>query len=212
MATPKGRSQALRSARSHPRAACSARCGHWSRRRGGRCRPRRRFLLRCHSLWLGQSGRSCRPVAFGVLQGDQKPARRGRVVVVVETAPGVGVDDPVGSYREVPGMAELVCEDGGAEARRERDAAVIPDAGARARRRCCAGRLSMGPSCRQQQSCDEDGRGSYGQASYKSCARFHFAASGRHVTAIGAFCKRSPSSLAPDGGTAIYGCLICDSV
>ena len=55
-------------------------------------------------------------VALGILQANQKPAGWGRVVVVIEPAPGVDVYDPVRRHREMPGMAQLVCENGSAKA------------------------------------------------------------------------------------------------
>jgi hypothetical protein len=76
-------------------------------------------------------------------------------------------------------MAQFVRENGSAEAWRQRDAAIIPDAGAGSRRLDFAGCLGVRPSRRQQQSrdedspCNEDSRGTYGQPSYKSCAMIH---------------------------------------
>ncbi len=70
--------------------------------------------------------------------------------MVIAPAPGIGVDDAVRSHREVAGMAQLVRENGSAKAWRQRDAPIIPGAGARSRRRRLVGGLSVGRcSCRQ---------------------------------------------------------------
>ena len=79
-------------------------------------------------------------VALGALKCDQEAARRGRVVVVVPATPGVDIDHAIRRHREVPGMTELVGENGGAEPRRERDAAIVVRAGRGLRmRRDCGG-------------------------------------------------------------------------
>ena len=54
-------------------------------------------------------------VALGILQSDQKAAGRGRVVVVVAAAPGIGIDNPIRRHRKVSGMAEFVGENRGTE-------------------------------------------------------------------------------------------------
>ena len=66
---------------------------------------------------------------LGVLQGDQQAARGRRIVVVVPATPGVGIDDSVRCDHHVADVAEVVGEDGGAEARGQGDAAAVPLAG-----------------------------------------------------------------------------------
>ena len=51
----------------------------------------------------------------------------------------------------MPGMTQLVRKDGSAEARRQRDAAIIPGTAARAGRRSLVCRLSVGPRRGDQQ-------------------------------------------------------------
>jgi hypothetical protein len=58
-------------------------------------------------------------VPVGIFQGNQKSARRGFVVAVIETAPRVDVDDAVAADSHVPGVTQLVGKDGGAEPRRQ---------------------------------------------------------------------------------------------
>ncbi len=86
--------------------------------------------------------------AVRIAQRDEEPAAGRRIVAVIAPAPGIDVDGPVRCHDEVAGMADIVGEDGGAEAGRERDAAIIPGAAGRRRRfrlavrrkRRCAGR------------------------------------------------------------------------
>ena len=61
-------------------------------------------------------------VAFRVLQRDQKPARRRRIVLVINAAPGVDIDDAVGRRDELAGVADVIGEDRRAEAPRQDDA------------------------------------------------------------------------------------------
>ena len=193
-------------------------------RRSGRLDPARRQLV-AHDAIVGlgvkvafvdgDSGSSCvalrlgwtkaddligPAIAFGILQRYQKSARWRRVVVEIATAPGIGVDDPVRSYREMPGMAQLVREDSCAKTWRQCDAAIIRGAGVRCRRRRrLAGGLSVGPCCgRNQQSREEDCQGIYRPFCYKVCTRLHSCRLPWDSDSDGASCERSSSSLAPD--------------
>ena len=61
-------------------------------------------------------------VAFRILQRDQKPARRRRIVLVIDAAPGVcDIDDAVGRRDELAGVADVIGEDRRAEAARQDD-------------------------------------------------------------------------------------------
>ena len=73
-------------------------------------------------------------VAGGILEGDQEPTGRRRVVAVIAAAPGVDVDHPVRGDDEVSGVANVVREHGGAEPGGQRDPTVVIRAGFRRRR------------------------------------------------------------------------------
>ena len=59
---------------------------------------------------------------FGVLQRNEKSTGVWLIVAVVNTAPGVDEDRPIGGHGELPGVSDLVGEYRRAEALWERDA------------------------------------------------------------------------------------------
>src|ERR1700688_2800149 len=63
--------------------------------------------------------------ACGILQGDEKTARRRRRIGKVAAAPDVGVESAVRRRDHVADVAEIVCKYGGAKAWREGEAAVV---------------------------------------------------------------------------------------
>jgi hypothetical protein len=89
-------------------------------------------------------------VSVLVLQRDQEAALGRLVVAVVEAAPGVHVDDALGGDRQVPGVAEVVREDGRAEAGGQGQAAVARGAAGRGRRGGGGRRRSLGSTGRQE--------------------------------------------------------------
>ncbi len=70
-------------------------------------------------------------VAVRILERDEEAPGRGRAIGVVLAAPGVGVEHPAGTERQVAQMAEVVGEDRGAEAGRQGDAPVVAAASRR---------------------------------------------------------------------------------
>ena len=66
-----------------------------------------------------------RPVRIGGTHRDQEPALGNRVEVVIPPAPGIRVDDAVGSHGKMARMAQMIGEDGSVEIGRQREAAVI---------------------------------------------------------------------------------------
>ncbi len=68
------------------------------------------------------------PAALRVAQRNQEASRR-PVEAVIASAPGVDVYSAIRGHRYMARVADLVREDGGAEARRERDAAITGIAG-----------------------------------------------------------------------------------
>src|SRR5688572_26273504 len=65
------------------------------------------------------------PIAGRVAKRDEKPAARRWRIAVVATAPGVDVHDTVRRDHHVTRMPDGVGEDGGTEASRQGDAAVV---------------------------------------------------------------------------------------
>ena len=64
-------------------------------------------------------------LARGILQGDEKTARRRRRIGEVAAAPGVGVERAVRRRDKVADMAEIVGKYRGAKSRRKGEAAVV---------------------------------------------------------------------------------------
>ena len=81
-------------------------------------------------------------VAVLVLQRDDEAARGRRVEAEVHAAPGVHIDHTLGRYHHVARMADVVGEDRGAEARRQRKTTVVAWAGGN-RFRYRGGRLAI---------------------------------------------------------------------
>src|SRR3984893_18124453 len=69
------------------------------------------------------------PITLGILKSDQKPARRGGVVAIVAAAPGIDVDDPIRSDDKMPGVANIVRENGCAKPGSYRYSTVVARAG-----------------------------------------------------------------------------------
>jgi hypothetical protein len=69
--------------------------------------------------------------AFAVIvfERDEEAAGRRPVILIVAAAPGVDVKHAVRIERHLPGVAEIVGEHGGAEIGRQRNAAIVADAG-----------------------------------------------------------------------------------
>ncbi|MGO9050065.1 MAG: hypothetical protein ACLQFW_24830 [Xanthobacteraceae bacterium] len=63
------------------------------------------------------------------LECNKKTAGRHFVIVIVAAAPGVDIQDAVGTEGHLAGMAKIVREDGRAEAGWKRDAAIVGGAG-----------------------------------------------------------------------------------
>jgi len=95
-------------------------------------------------------------LAGGVLQGHQKSAGHWRDVAIVAAAPGIHVDHAVRGDGHLPGMADMVGEDCRAEARRERDAAIVARTGLRSGRVARSLRVRNGRDERQHA---DDGQG-----------------------------------------------------
>ncbi len=68
-------------------------------------------------------------VALGVFERHQEAAGRRLVVMIIAAAPGVDVERAVGTEHHLAGVAEIVGENGCAEAGRQGDAASVGGAG-----------------------------------------------------------------------------------
>ncbi len=98
------------------------------------------------------------PIALGVLKGDQEAAGGWLVIPVVLAAPGIDINDPVRRDHDVPRVADIVREHGGAKSGGQRDSTIVLGAGRRARRAGVARLLrERWRSDREQQA---DGEGS----------------------------------------------------
>jgi hypothetical protein len=64
--------------------------------------------------------------AFGVLERDEKAARRRRIILVIDAAPGIDVNGAIRRISEMPGMAYVVGEHRRAKAARQGDRLRLP--------------------------------------------------------------------------------------
>ena len=87
-------------------------------------------------------------VARIILERNKKAAGRRLVVLIIAAAPGVEVEHAVRAEYHLASMAEIVGENRGAKAGRQRDAAVIAGAGASVRTALLTLRRRLRHHCR----------------------------------------------------------------